>query len=82
MNTVAPFGAACHSILYAAQQMEQEDPCAVMGLFDISQRSAALKNYLSMTMPWKLWENMTRDLDKSCLTTHSWRKIEQRMGVV
>lgn len=82
MNTVAPFGAACHSILYAAQQMEQEDPCAVMGLFDISQRSAALKNYLSMTMPWKLWENMTRDLDKSCLTTHSWRKIEQRMGEV
>ena len=82
MNTVAPFGAACHSILYAAQQMEQEDPCAVMGLFDISQRSAALKNYLSMTMPWKLWENMTRDLDKSCLTTHSWRKIEQRKGEV
>lgn len=79
INTIAPFGAACHSILYAAEQMEKETPYAVMGLFDISQRSEALKNYLSMTMPYQLWENMTQDLDKSCLTTHSWRNIEKRL---
>lgn len=79
INTIAPFGAACHSIVYAAEQMEKEDPCAVMGLFDISQRSEALKNYLSMTIPYKLWENMTKDLDKSCLSTHSWKKIEKRL---
>lgn len=30
-------------------------------------------------MPYKLWENMMQDLDKSCLTTHSWRKIEERL---
>lgn len=79
VNTLAPFGAACHSILYAAQQLDWEAPYAIMGLFDISQRSSALKDYLSMTVPYVLWENMTKDLDRSCLTTHSWRKIEKRL---
>lgn len=79
INTIAPFGAACHSIVYAAEQMEKEEPFAVMGLFDISQRSAALKNYLSMTLPYRMWESMTKDLDKSCLTTHSWKNIEKRL---
>ena len=79
VNTLAPFGAACHSIVYAAEQMEKEEPYAIMGLFDISQRSTALKDYLSMTMPYRLWENMLHDLEKSCLTTHSWRRIEERL---
>ncbi|MCI8485331.1 MAG: DUF169 domain-containing protein [Lachnospiraceae bacterium] len=79
VNTLAPFGAACHSIVYAAEQMGKEEPYAIMGLFDISQRSEALKNYLSMTMPYQLWANMMEDLDKSCLTTHSWRNIEKRL---
>ena len=80
MNTIAPFGAACHSILYAAEQMDKAEPYAVMGLFDISQRNVTLKNYLSMTMPYELWGKMTVDLDKSCLTTHSWRNIEKRLS--
>ncbi len=79
VNTLAPFGAACHSIVYAAEQMEKEEPYAIMGLFDISQRSEILKDYLSMTLPYKLWESMMKDLDKSCLTTHSWRNIEKRL---
>ena len=79
VNTLAPFGAACHSIVYAAEQMDKEEPCAIMGLFDISQRSAVLKNYLSMTVPYKLWEGMNTDLEKSCLTTHSWKNIEKRL---
>ena len=78
-SVLAPFGAACHSILYAAQQMEQEEPKAIMGLFDISQRKEALANYLSMTMPYCLWKEMNQDLEKSCLTTHSWKAIEKRL---
>ncbi|MBQ2926381.1 MAG: DUF169 domain-containing protein [Ruminiclostridium sp.] len=78
MNTIAPYGAACHSILFAAEQMEKEDPMAVMGLFDISQRRAGLANYLSLTVTYPMWEGMNRDLDKSCLTTHSWQEIEKR----
>ena len=79
INTLAPFGAACQSILYAAGQLDQEAPCAIMGLFDISQRRAALKDCLSLTLPYRLWENLHKDLDKSCLTTHSWREIEKRL---
>ena len=79
VNTLAPFGAACHSIVYAAEQLEKEEPMAIMGLFDISQRSVALKNYLSMTLTYGMWEDMLKDLDKSCLTTHSWRKVEERL---
>lgn len=50
-----------------------------MGLFDISQRLSSLANYLSMTMPYVLWEQMTKDLDKSFFTTNSWHKIEKRL---
>ena len=79
VNTVAPFGAACHSIVFAAEQLESDDPMAVIGLFDISQRSKAIANYLSLTMPLALWESMHEDLGKSCLTTHSWKEIEKRL---
>ena len=79
VNTLAPFGAACHSIVYAADQMGREEPFAIMGLFDISQRSTALKDYISMTLTYEMWEDMLKDLDKSCLTTHSWRNIEKRL---
>ena len=79
VNTLAPFGATCQSLVYAAEQMDKEEPYAIMGLFDISQRTAALKDYLSLTMPYRLWENMTKDLDRSCLTTHSRKNIEKRL---
>lgn len=79
INTIAPFGAACHSIVYAVEQTKKETPYAVMGLFDISQRNTVLKNFLSMTMPYKLWKGITKDLDKSCLSTHSWKNIEKRL---
>ena len=79
INTLAPFGAACHSIVFAAEQMDKADPMAIMGLFDISQRRPALKNLLSLTMPYPLWEGINQDLDKSCLTTHSWKEIEPRL---
>jgi hypothetical protein len=79
VNTVAPYGAACHSIVFAAEQMDSDDPMAVMGLFDISQRSKAIADYLSLTMPLALWKNMQEDLGKSCLTTHAWREIEKRL---
>ena len=79
VNTVVPYGAACHSIVFAAAQMEEAEPMAVMGLFDISQRSKAIANYLSLTMPYSLWEDMGKDLEKSCLTTHAWKEIEKRL---
>ena len=79
INTMVPYGAACHSIVFAAAQMDEPEPKAVMGLFDISQRSKAIANYLSLTMPYPLWKQMGADLDKSCLTTHAWKEIEKRL---
>lgn len=79
INTIVPYGAACHSMVFAAEQLNSDDPMAVMGLFDISQRSKALTNYLSLTMPHEIWISMQKDLDKSCLTTHAWKEIEKRL---
>ena len=79
INTIVPFGSACQSIMYAADQIESDNPQAIMGLFDISQRLSSLANYLSMTMPYALWEQITKDLDKSFFTTNSWHKIEKRL---
>ena len=79
LNVIAPFGAACHSILYAVDQIDRERPMAIMGLFDISQRREVLANDLTLTMPYSLWTRLTEDLDKSCLTTHAWKEIEKRL---
>ncbi len=77
-NAIAPFGAACQSILFAAEQLDAEEPLAVLGLFDISQRRKAVADYLSLTMPTKLFRQMAADLPTSCLTTHAWHEIEKR----
>ena len=74
LNTIAPFGSACQSIVYAVDQIEKERPMAIMGLFDISQRYDDLKDFLSLTIPYTLWEELIKVLDKSCLTTNSWKK--------
>lgn len=79
LNTLAPFGAACHSIVFAVDQIEKEKPMAIMGLFDISQRREALAGNLTLTMPYALWTGLYDDLDKSCLTTHAWKEIEKRL---
>jgi uncharacterized protein (DUF169 family) len=79
INTISPYCSACQSIMFAAEQMEQENPMAVMGLFDISQRYQPLVYTLSLTMPYSRWVELSTDLEKSCLTTHSWRAIEKRL---
>ena len=66
-------------IIFAAEQLGSDDPMAVMGLFDISQRSRAITNYLSLTMLRMIWKGMRENLNKSCLTTNSWRQIEKRL---
>ena len=78
-NTITPYCSACQSIMFGAEQMEREEPMAVMGLFDISQRYQPLANTLSLTMPYCRWAELSQDLDRSCLTSHSWPAIEKRL---
>jgi uncharacterized protein (DUF169 family) len=80
-NVIAPYCSACQSIMFAAAEAEKDDPKAVMGLFDISQRTKALSRYLTLTMPYQLWETLIKDPEKSCLTSESWKKIEERICV-
>ena len=80
VNTIVPYGAACHSILFAAWQLDREKPKAVMGLFDISQRRTALRDLLTMTMPYPMWHEMGEDLEISALTTGAWHEIEKRLS--
>ena len=79
LNTLAPFGAACHSIVYAAEQIGKERPMAIMGLFDLSQRPKAPANSLSLTMPYSLWAGLADDLELSFFTTRAWKNIEKRL---
>ena len=79
INTIVPFGSACQAIMYAAEQMDQEEPMGVLGGFDLSQRPQLPADHFSLTMPYVMWETMAEDLEKSCLTTEAWREIEKRL---
>lgn len=78
VNALAPFGAACHSILYAYQEIKKEKPKGVLGFFDISQRKSISKELLSYTVPYGLYMELERQIDESCLGTEVWEEIESR----
>ena len=77
-NVIAPFGAACHSVLFAYQEMEKENPKAVLGFFDIAQRHSIPKDMLTFTLPYEMFKEMEENISESCLTTHSWEQIKDR----
>jgi uncharacterized protein (DUF169 family) len=77
-NVLAPFGAACHSILFACQEMDKENPKAILGFFDISQRYQIPKDLLSLTLPYTMYREIEESLPESCLTTHAWERIDGR----
>lgn len=79
IKTIAPYGAEFHSTVFVAEQMGKEKPIAIIGLFDISQRSKSFAGYLSLTTPQALWRNLDQDLEMSCLTTQARKQIEERV---
>ncbi len=78
INTVAPFGAACHSIVFAYNESTNEKPKGIIGFFDISQRHSIPGELLSYTVPYKMYKEIEDSLDESCLTTEAWEKIADR----
>ena len=78
LNAIAPFAAACQSIVWAYPQMAKDEPQAVIGFFDISQRQSVPKELLSFTVPFSMFLEMDNSADEGCLTTHSWEKIAGR----
>ena len=79
LNAIAPFGAACHSIVYAYHETQKDHPNGVIGFFDILQRYMLPKELLSYTVPFSMYLEFENCADESFLTTEAWGKIEGRL---
>ncbi len=77
-NVVAPWGAACQSILFAYAECEKAQPRAVLGFFDISQRHRVDRELLSLTIPYRLFVEMESATDESFLQTEAWKRLQGR----
>ena len=79
LNVIAPFCAGCQSIVLAKQQLDADEPMAIMGMFDIAQRSQIEKDLLSLTMPYDMFDEIARYCSEGCLISHSWEVLEKRL---
>ncbi len=77
-SVTAPFGAACQSILFGYAESKKENPRAVIGFFDISQRSAVDRETLTFTVPYGLFREMESHVAGSFLEMHAWQKLQER----
>ena len=77
-SVAATSAAACQSIVYAYHEMGKEKPQAILGFFDISQRTSLAKDLLSFTIPFTMYQEMEDSAEESCLTTDSWKKLASR----
>jgi len=77
-STVAPWGAACQSILFAHAEADSDSPRGVIGFFDISQRGKIDRELLSFTMPFSMYLEMESSVDESFLCTTAWSKLRER----
>jgi len=79
-NVTIPFGAGCHHIfLLPYAESMKEIPRAVVGLTDITARSAVDPDLLSFSVPWKMFEEMEANVEGSFLERPDWKKIRQRV---
>ena len=73
------FASACSSVFtlplkYAKQGINK----AVWGLHDISVRKRLPKDLMSLSMPYKLFEELYDNMDESFLITENWKIIKDR----
>jgi len=74
----APFGAACHSILFAMNESRKPQPRAILGFFDISRRGYVPRDTLSFTVPWAMFREMDENAPESCIGTSAWEALAGR----
>jgi len=77
-SVIAPFCAACQSILFGYAEAKQEHPRGIIGFFDISQRLSVDRDILSFTAPFALFKEMESNVEDSFLTKHAWQKLQER----
>jgi len=81
LGVIAPFSAGCGSIIgYPLRENRNEQPRAVLGMFDVSARPHVEEGILSFTMPKKKFHEMVEDMDESFLITKSWAQVAKRIA--
>jgi hypothetical protein len=80
-GVISPFGAGCASIVYHPYfEGKSEHPRAVLGMFDVSARPCVQAGILTMSIPWRKFEAMVRNMDESFLITDSWKEVMERIA--
>jgi hypothetical protein len=78
---IAPFASGCGSIVfYPYQELQEESPRAVLGMFDVSARPCVPANTLTFAVRWPKFVRMVDQMDESFLITPSWHKVRARMA--
>jgi hypothetical protein len=76
-----PMSAGCGTIIqYPLRECQLEHPRAVLGMFDVSARPCVDSNSLTFSVPMKMFEQMTDNMDESFFITESWNKVKARFG--
>jgi uncharacterized protein (DUF169 family) len=79
-GVIAPFGSGCGSIVHQPWfQNEQENPKAILGMFDASARPCVPKDTLSFAVPIKKFHTMVGHMDESFLITDTWNTVRNRL---
>jgi len=80
-NVIFEFGAGCHSIfLIPFNEIEKDEPKAVLGMTDITARPFVDADVLSFTMPWKMFLEMEGNVPGSFLDHRDWKKVRERIS--
>ncbi|MDP1621248.1 MAG: DUF169 domain-containing protein [Bacteroidales bacterium] len=79
-GVIAPFASGCGSMVHHPWfQGEQENPKAILGMFDASARSCIPKDTLTFAIPMKKFINMVIYMDESFLITETWNTVRKRL---
>jgi len=76
-----PFSSGCGAIVtYPLKEAENENPQAILGMFDVSARPFVEANVLTLAMPTKLFHMLLDGQEESFLITKSWKVVRRRIG--
>ena len=78
-GVIAPSGTGCDSIVgFPMEQLESDQPNAVLGALDPSIRIRFKPDILSFSVPWPKFLSMLENMDESFLATDSWSNVKSR----
>jgi hypothetical protein len=79
-GVIAPFCSGCSAIVHHPWfQGEQENPKAILGMFDASARPCVPENTLSFAIPMRKFITMVWNMDDSFLITNTWNTVKKRL---